>query len=178
MSDNFTRAALFLISTLFNLYIFILVLRLILALARANYFNPVTQLIIKLTQPLVAPLRRVLPNFRGLEFSTLVLIIFFEILKIILLSLLTIGLPDVMMVFVIAFLDTIKMILNTFFYAILLQALLSWFQPGYSPANQILQQITAPILTPVRRILPPMNGIDFSPIPALILLQVLILLLP
>ncbi len=178
MSDSLTRAGMFLIGTLFNLYILVLVLRLILAFARANYFNPLTQFIIKLTQPLVAPLRRVIPNYRGIEFSTLLLIIVFEMLKITLLSMLYAGLPQIAAVILLAFLDTIKIILNTFFYAILLQALLSWFQPGFSPAGQVLEQITSPILTPVKRILPPVNGIDFSPIPAMILLQVLIIMLP
>jgi YggT family protein len=178
MSDSLTRAGIFLISTAFNLYILILVLRLLLAFARANYFNPLTQFIIKVTQPLVAPLRRIIPNYRGIEFSTLVLIILFETIKIALLSTLYVGSPEIATVFLLAFLDTIKIILNTFFYAILLQALLSWFQPGYSPAGQVLQQITSPILTPVKRLLPPINGIDFSPIPAMILLQLLIIMLP
>jgi YggT family protein len=177
MYGNVSSAGVFLINSLFDLYILVLIVRLILAFAKANYFNPVTQVIIKLTQPLVAPLRRFIPNYRGIEFSTLVLIILFEMLKFLLLSLLTIGMPTFIGLFIFAILDTLKFILKTFFYAILLQAILSWFQPGQSPAIQLLQQISAPILRPFQRMIPPINGIDISAIPALILLQVLIILL-
>lgn len=177
MTDSFENAGVFLISTLFNLYLFVLVVRLILAFVQANYFNPLTQLIIKLTQPLVAPLRRVIPTYRGIEYSTLVLILFFELLKIILLSAMTIGLPNMVELFVFTVADSLKLILNTFFYAILLRAILSWFQPGFSPAGQLLEQISSPIMRPLQRMIPPINGIDITPIPALIILQLLVILL-
>jgi len=178
MYGNLTNTGLFLISTLFDLYILVLIIRLLLAFAGANYFNPVTQVIIKLTQNLVTPMRHVLPTYRGIEFSTLALIILFEMIKIFLLSLLVMGVPGILIVFISALLATVKFILNTYFYAILLQAILSWFQPGYSPAGQLLQQITTPILQPFKRIIPPINGIDITPIPAMIILQMLIMLLP
>ncbi|MEO8401289.1 MAG: YggT family protein [Gammaproteobacteria bacterium] len=177
MTDTLDNAGIFLISTLFNLYLFVLVVRLILAFAQANYFNPLTQLIIKLTQPLVAPLRRIFPTYRGIEYATLVLILFFELLKIILLSAITIGLPNIVELFVFTVADSLKLILNTFFYAILLRAILSWFQPGFSPAGQLLEQISSPIMRPLQRMIPPINGIDITPIPALIILQLLVILL-
>ena len=155
-----SNAGLFLVTTLFDLYLLVLVVRLILAYSRANYFNPVTQVIIKLTQPLVAPLRKVIPNYKGIEFATLLLIIVFEIIKILLIR------------------HTLKLILNTFFYAILIQVLLSWIQPGNTPATQLLSQITAPIMRPMHRLVPPIGGMDLSPIPALIILQLLVILLP
>ncbi len=175
--DHVTNALIYLISTLFDLYILVLVVRLLLAFARANYFNPLTQFIIKLTDPLVKPLRRLLPNYRGIEFSTLTLIILFEIIKIVVLSFILGSFAFPAIVFI-ALLATMKIILQAYFYAILLQALLSWFQSGYSPVAQLLEQMTAPILKPLRRIIPAVHGVDITPIPALIIIQLLLILLP
>src|SRR5438445_4774452 len=142
MSDHFSNAGLFLIKSVFELYLFVLMVRLILAYAHANYFNPVTRLIVNLTQPLVAPIRRIIPNYRRIEFSTLVLIILLELIKVSLLFALDTGLPDILTLVQIAVVETIKLLLQTFFYAILLQAIMSWFQPANKPAQQILKQLS------------------------------------
>jgi YggT family protein len=177
MMNPLNNAGLFLVSTLFDLYLFILAIRLILVWARVDYFNPLSQLIVKLTQPIIAPLRRIIPNIKHIELSTLVFIVVLEILKFFIISMMTMGVPHVSGLIVLGVADTIKIILNTFFYAILLQALLSWIRPGYSPISQILMQITAPMMRPVKRIIPPVGGFDISPIPVLIGLQLLIILL-
>jgi YggT family protein len=178
MTNHFSEAGVFLIKTLFDLYLLILMVRLILAYVHANYFNPITRMIVTVTQPLVAPLRRIIPNYRRIEFSTLLWIIIFELIKISLLFAITIGLPDFLTLIPIAFIETLKLLLQTFFYAILLQALMSWFQPSETPATQILRQLTSPILYPLQRIIPPVGGFDISPIPALLLLQLCLILLP
>lgn len=177
MMGSLGNAELFLVNTLFNLYLLTLSIRLILAFSRSNYFNPLTQLIIKLTQPLVAPLRRILPTYKGVEYATLVLMIFFELIRVILVSMITIGVPPIATLLIFALAGTLRVILSTFFYAILLRAILSWFQPGYSPAGQLLEELSAPIIRPLQRIIPSINGIDITPIPALIILQLLIILL-
>ncbi|EKD53682.1 MAG: hypothetical protein ACD_60C00160G0004 [uncultured bacterium] len=176
--NTLNNAGLFLINTLFNLYLFVLTIRFILAYARANYFNPITQLIVKITQPLVAPVRRLIPNYRNIELATLIWIIIFEIVKILILIALTIRIFSTVEIIWLVSSDTLKLFLSTFFYAILFRALLSWFQPGYSPAGQLLEQVTAPIMHPLQRLIPPISGIDITPIPALIILQLLIILLP
>src|SRR5579872_2116428 len=117
MSNHFTDAGLFLIKTLFDLYLLILMLRLILAYAKANYFNPVTHFIVKFTQPLVKPLRRIIPNYRHIECSTIVLIIFFEIIKISLLFFMVTGMPNIVTLFEVAMIEALKLLLQTFFYA-------------------------------------------------------------
>lgn len=178
MSGHFTEAGLFLIKTVFELYLLVLMIRLILAYVHANYFNPITRFIVKLTQPLVHPLRRIIPNYRRIEFSTLLLIILFELIKVTLLFALTIGLPNGVMLISLAFTEALKLLLQTFFYAVLLQALMSWFQPGETPATQLLRQLSSPILSPLQRIIPPVSGFDITPIPALLLLQLFIILLP
>lgn len=176
MSDSIRTGLLFLINTLFNLYLFIFIVRIILVYIGANYYDPVTQFVVKLTDFLVKPLRRYLPNFRGFELSSIVIVIVLELIKFILISLLSFGFPNVIGLFMLVFCDILKLIIETFFYAILLQAVLSWFQSG-SPIVYTLAQFTAPILRPFQRIIPPVSGIDISPIPALIALQLLIIVL-
>lgn len=177
MPESINNAGIFLITTLFDLYLFVLVIRAILVWIRADYFNPLSQFIVKLTNPLITPLRRFIPNAGRIETATVLCILFFEIVKFFLVSLLAVGLPNVFGLIVLALADSMKLVLNTLFYAILIQALLSWIQPNFSPMSQILMKITAPILRPMQRIIPPVAGFDISPIPALIGLQVLIILL-
>lgn len=177
MTNPFNSTALFLITTLFDLSIFILIIRVILAWVKADYYNPVTQFIIKVTQPLVGPLRRIIPTFAGVEYASIAIMLLLELLKFFLISIITIGTPNIFGLFILAVADILKGFLNVFFYAILIQAILSWVQSNYSPVTQILSQITAPILRPLHRIIPPVGGFDITPIPAMILLQVLILLI-
>lgn len=163
---------LYLISTTFNIYLFILIARLLLAYSGAHYFNPVTQLIITLTDFLVKPIRRFIPNVKGIELSTVVIILLIEMLKYIILFSLTVHFPNLLGVIIISIADLLNIICNTLFYAILLQALLSWIQP-VSPLNQILATLTSPIIKPLRRFIPLVNGFDITPIPALIILQLI-----
>lgn len=176
MPSTVHAALLFLVSTLFDLYLFILVVRIILAYSGANYFDPATQFIIKLTDFIVKPLRRYIPNVRRLEIASIVLVLALEIIKFLLISLLSIGIPNIIGLVILALGDVLKLVLQVFFYAIILQAILSWVQPG-SPINRTLFQFVSPVLRPFQRIIPPISGIDISPIPALIVLQLLIIVL-
>jgi len=169
-------ALLFLISTLFDLYLFVLVIRVLLAYAGANYFDPITQFIVRCTDLLVKPVRRIIPNVRGVELSTLLLIIVIDFVKFMLISTLTTSILTPAGMIIIALADTIKMFLQTMLYAIILQAILSWVQSN-SPANFLLYKITAPVLRPIQRVCPVIGGMDISAIPAILLLQLLIILL-
>ncbi|MDX1901630.1 MAG: YggT family protein [Gammaproteobacteria bacterium] len=171
------NAFVFLTTTLFNIYLFILAIRVLLAYAHMHYFNPVVQFITRVTQPIIAPLRKVIPNFRGIELSTLLVMVLLECLKIFIVFYLVGMSPSIVTMFIFAFSATLKVFLQTWFYAILIQAILSWIQTQ-SPMNDILYAITAPILRPFQRIIPPISGFDISPIPALILLQFVAMMLP
>jgi len=175
MSGTSLNAILFLISTLFNLYILVLIIRLILAWAKADYSHPITQLVVRLTSFIIKPMKKFLPDIGGIELSTLVLIILVEVIKYFVITLLSFGLPNVIGLLILAIGDSIKLILEILFYAILLQAILSWVQPG-SPINHVLNKLTSPIMRPLQRVIPPVAGIDISPIPALIILQLLIII--
>ena len=176
--SGLNNAGLYLITTLFDLYLIVLAVRLILAWMRANYFNPITRFIISITQPIVAPVRRFLPTYKGFEFATLFWMIIVELIKITMISVLFLGPLNFTVLLLIALLGAIKMILNVFFYSILIGAIMSFLSPGHTPLTEILNLIGAPILRPLRRIIPPIGGMDITPIPAMIILQVLIRLIP
>jgi YggT family protein len=176
MQNPIDNAGIFLINAVFDSYVFLLLVRVILAAMRANYFNPVTQFVVKLTQPLVGPLRRVIPNFRNLEVSTLLLAVLFEFIKYGLLILLLQLSPRIEGLVLLTTADLLRAFLDIFFYAILIQAVFSWVQQGYSPVNELLMKITAPVLAPFHRIIPLIGGIDITPVFAMIVLQTLIIL--
>lgn len=177
MPGSLNNAILFLINTVFDLYLFVLCIRLILAWSRADYFNPITRVIIQLTQPIIGPLRRIIPNYARVEVSTLVFILFLEVAKIYVISLLMMGGAPIVMLLLASLEAFARLVLNTFFYAIIFYVILSWVNPGYSPLGQVLSQLSSPILRPCQRIIPPIGGLDLSPLVAIIGLQFLMILL-
>lgn len=177
MLDPLQNAELFLINAFFQLYLFILVIRFVLCWTRADYFNPVTQFVVKFTQPIIKPLRRFIPTISYIEIATLVVIVLLAAIKYFLIGLITFGAPkNPAGLFILGSAEALKLLVNLFFYAILIQSLLSWVQMGYSPVANLLAQITAPIMRPMQRLVPQTGGFDLSPIPALILLQLLLIL--
>lgn len=176
MSDTMRAAALFLINTLFNLYLFILIIRLILVWVRTDYFNPVTQFIVKLTDFIIKPLRRVIPNIKSLETATLTLVFVLEMIKYFFLTWMSIGYPAWAGLPVLAIADILALIIQTFTYAIIVQAILSFVQP-MSPIMYILARFTSPIMQPLERVIPLVGGINITPIPALLILQLLNIIL-
>lgn len=177
MPQSLNNASLFLISTLFDLYLTVLVVRLILAWVKADYFNPVTRLIVQITNPVVIPLRKYIPTYSDVECSTLVLILVLEMIKYIIISLFFTGIPSISVLIIFSIRNAISLLLKTFFYAILINVILSWVQPGYSPLGQVTSQLSDPIMRPLRRVIPPVGGFDITPIPALLILQFLIMVI-
>ena len=177
--QNLHMALLFLLEITFELVGFILLMRLILQWVQADFHNPLSQIIFKFSQPIVKPFNTFLPTLKRINLGVLVPFILLVMIKIYILSwLATAPFPNPLGLMVYAFGDLIKQILNLMFYALLIQVILSWVQPmGQSPVAQLLARITSPIMTPIRRIIPPVGGIDFSPIPAMLLIKLLELLL-
>lgn len=173
MYQSLNSTGLFLINSIFDLYLMVLCVRLILAYSRANYFNPITRFIIIMTQPVIAPLRRYIPNYHGIEYSTLTFIIALAMIKYLIISALFFSIPSAGILFVGAMLSSLKLILSIFFYAILFGAILSFLTPSSTPLSEVLSQIASPILRPFQKLIPPVGGFDISPIPALLILQVL-----
>ncbi|RON03615.1 YggT family protein [Pseudomonas brassicacearum] len=167
-------AAIFIIKTLGSLYLLIVLLRFILQLVRANFYNPLCQFIVKATQPLLKPLRRVIPSMFGLDMSSLVLALIVQMLLIAVILALKGFLVDVLLLVPWALIAIFSLFLNILFYAMIISVILSWVAPGsHNPGAELVAQITEPVLAPFRRIVPNLGGLDISPIFAFIVIQLL-----
>jgi YggT family protein len=175
MPSALDNGFIFLINTIFDLLIFVFLIRLILVAIHAD-FNPLSQMVVKFTKPIVTPLKRVMPNIKRIELASVFIVILLECLKFCLLGLVMTDLPNTLGLLVLAIADSLRALVNLFFYAIILQAIMSWVNQGYSPAANLLTKITGPVVNPFRRIIPPIGGIDISPIPAMLMLQLIIIL--
>ena len=165
-------AAIFVIQTLGSLYLLIVLLRFILQLVRANFYNPICQFTVKATQPLLKPLRRVIPSMFGLDMSSLVLAILVQMVIFAVVLMLSYIPFTVLGLFLWAIIGVLKLFLNVFFYAMIISVILSWVAPGSSsPGAELVNQITEPALAPFRRFLPSMGGLDISPILAFMVIQ-------
>lgn len=171
------RAIEFLWLTLSQLYIAAFVLRFLLQLVRTDFYNPFSQFIVSVTQPLLKPMRRVVPGVGGLDLASIVLILLLQAAAVVIWFLIRGVTPvaDVVLIYTIARL--IGLVLNIYFFALILQAILSWVAQGYHPIMGVLDDLTAPILSPIRRILPTAGGLDFSPMVAILLIYAIRLLL-
>lgn len=176
MIEPLYATALFLIHTIFSLYAFVLGLRLLLVWVYADYYQPLVQFVVKLTQKPLTPFRKIFPIKKNIEWGTLIFLALWLALKIICLGLLGAGIPNILGLGVLILAELFKLFLSIYFYAIVLQALFSWI-PTYSPMIALLEQITAPVMKPIKKLIPPIAGIDISPIPALILISAAQLLL-
>ena len=165
----------YLLQTVLNLALLAMLLRFLLQLVRADYYNPVSQFLAKVTNPLVLPLRRVIPSVRGLDLSTLLLALLLQMAAIVaLLALNGFGPPGVLTLLVWSVLGLVGLLVNIYFFALLAMIILSWVAPGNRhPALLLLLQLTEPVMAPFRRMLPDMGGIDFSPILVFILINVI-----
>ena len=175
----FTQAAVFLIEIIFGLYILAVLLRFLLARVRADFYNPLSQFIVKVTNPAIKPLRRFIPGYMGVDWPSIVLLFAVQLVEIILIALVTSGrIPAPMGLFVLTFAYLLKNVIYVYIFIILIQVIISWVNPGaYNPITVILHQLSEPVLKPARRLIPAAGGFDFSPLVVLIGLQLMIILL-
>ena len=168
----------FLFKTLMDLYLLTFLLRFVMQWVRASHYNPFAQFVYKVTSPLVAPARRFLPSFRGIDTPTLVVRIALEILATwVLLLLAGLSFP-IGPLLIFALLRLLSLVLLFYFGAVLLNALLSWFASGgRNPMAVMLGELVEPVLRPARLLLPPISGLDLSPIIVIVLLQVMMIAL-
>jgi YggT family protein len=171
----FSEISGYLVQTLLSLYLLTMLLRFVLQLVRADFYNPISQFLVKVTNPLVIPLRRVLPGFAGLDMASLVLALLLQLAGIIALLLINgLVLPNILLLLVWSAIGLLGLLVNVYFFALLAMIILSWVAPGSShPAIYLLHQITEPVMAPVRKALPAMGGMDFSPILVFILINVI-----
>lgn len=169
-------AAIYVIQTLGSLYLLVVLLRFILQLVRADFYNPLSQFVVRATKPLLNPLRKVIPGLGGLDLASLVLAVLLQWLLMIVVVLLMganpLGaLPQLLVWSVISI---TSLFLKVFFFAMIISVILSWVSPGsYNPGAQLVNQICEPLLAPFRKLLPNLGGLDISPIFAFIALNLL-----
>lgn len=166
------NAATFLIETVFGLYILLVMLRFLLQWARADFYNPVSQFIVKATQPPLKPLRKIIPGIGGLDMAALVLMIVLKFAELWLVTGVMGMSPQIGGLVVLSIADLLGLLINVFIFSILIQVIISWVNPGmYNPVMGLLHSLTEPLLGPARRVIPPISGLDLSPIVVIIVLQ-------
>lgn len=172
-----SNAGSFLISTLFGLYILFVLLRLLLQLTRADFYNPVSQFIVKITTRPLRFLRRFVPGFAGIDWAAVLLLLALQIIELWLLYRIAGVSPAVGGLFVLSVAELIKLTIYVFMFSIFVQVILSWVAPGtYNPISSLLYSLNEPLLRPARRLLPSTGGLDLSPLIVLVVLQLLMML--
>ncbi|MBX9754035.1 MAG: YggT family protein [Pseudomonadaceae bacterium] len=173
--DQLNQAALYVLQTLGSLYLMIVLLRFILQLVRADFYNPLSQFAVRATQPLLKPLRRVIPSIAGLDIASLVLALLVQLVLMALTMLLaygTTGSPIQLLIW--SLIGITALFINIFFYALIISVILSWVAQGsHNPAALLVNQLCEPVLMPFRKLLPNMGGLDLSPIFAFITIKLL-----
>lgn len=168
-----------LIQTFFNLYILALLLRLLLQMARGDFYNPISQLLVKITQPVLKPVRSFLPSIGSIDTASIVVILLLQIIATTLLvTIQGYPIPNSISLLIWGALGAVGMVINIYFIAILASIILSWIAPGsYNPTILLLHQLTEPVMKPFRKILPAMGGLDLSPIFVFVTINVLQIIL-
>lgn len=174
MPSSFIQAIVFIINTLTQLYLFVLLLRLLLPYLGADFRNPIAQAILKLTSPLVIPLRRIIPPIGRIDTATVVVAFAIQYLSIVIQLLIMGESAPIAAIAVTSAVNLVLLTLRLFVFAIFIRVILSWIAPqGYNPALAIIYTLTDRILRPFQRVIPPMGGLDLSPLFAIILLMAL-----
>jgi YggT family protein len=171
----FTNALGFLIHVVFGMAILIVMLRFILQLMRADFYNPLSQFIVKATQPVLVPMRRVIPGAGGVDVSSIVLLLGLQSLELIIGKLMGFGIAPRLSFAglpVWALAELIELALFVFIITLIIRVVMSWFNLGSTnPMTNLLYSINEPLLRPARRLLPPFSGMDFSPLAVLVALN-------
>lgn len=171
-STYMTNPAIFIIDTLFSLYILAVMLRFLLQWAGAEFYNPISQFLVKATHPPLRILRRFVPPVGRIDTSSLVLVLALQMLadfSILMLKGVSIGIGALA---ILSITQLVSLLINIFIFAVFARALLSWLNPGtFNAASSILYSLTEPLLDVCRRFIPDLGGIDLSPLVALLLLQ-------
>jgi len=179
-SNYLTNPLVFLVQILFGTYTLVVMLRFVLQLVHADFYNPVSQFIVKVTTPVLRPLRRVIPGIGGMDVASLVLIWLLKSIELALVILLSGMSVNLLAALAWALPELVALLINVFLFAILIQVILSWVSPGtYNPVTGLIHSLTDPLLRPARRLIPPISGLDLSPMLVMVLLVLLkMLLLP
>ncbi len=171
-SSYMTDPAIFIIDSLFSLYILAVLLRFLLQWCGADFYNPISQFLVKATHPPLKLLRRFVPSIGKIDTSSLVLVLSLQMLADFSILLLKGVALNIGALTILSLTQLVSLLINIFVYAIFARAILSWMNPGtFGPASSILHSLTEPVLKLCRKFIPDLGGIDLSPLAALMLLQ-------
>jgi len=178
MGSYFSDAGLFLIDTVLGIYILLVLLRFLLQLTRADFYNPIAQFIVRATNPLLVRLRRLVPGLWGIDLSALLLVAGMEAIRISLTAMLLGHSPRFAGIILLSIGEITKISIYIVIFSIFVRALLSWFSNGlHHPMTRLLGSFTDPILRPAGRIIPATSGIDLSPLIVFIVMMLVLKLL-
>jgi len=164
----------FLVKTFIELYVLVLLLRIWMQWARCDFYNPLAQFVVKLTQPIIGPLRRIIPAIGPIDGASLLLAFILTTLKYpLLVAINNGGFSLSLSLLLIGVLSLLKAAGNLVFWVILIRSIMSWVSQGRSPVDYVLYQLTEPLMAPIRRWLPAMGGIDFSAMIVILILYAL-----
>jgi YggT family protein len=173
-----TSALTYLVGTLIDLYIAAVLIRLLLQWVRADFYNPVCQFLVKVTDPVIVPLRRVIPSIRRLDTASVLLIIALEIFSVWIASRISSQPLNFEQIALFSLMKLAATLLMTYFFLIIASVVLSWVGARMRhPVVPLVYQLTEPVLMPFRKIIPSIAGIDLSPLFALIAIRFLLLLI-
>jgi YggT family protein len=161
----------FLVKTLFDIYLMLVLIRAWLQIARADFYNPFSQFVVKVTHPFVGPLRRVIPSIASWDLATIFFAFVVACLKVLTLTMIMNALFNWQVILISGVIVVITAVFKLIFWVLILRAILSWVSRGNNPIEAVMIQLSEPLLSPVRRVIPPMGGLDLSMIVVLIALQ-------
>ncbi len=168
----------FLIETLIHLYLVALLLRILLEAIRADFYNPICQVLIRVTDPVVKPLGRIIPHLGPVNIAALLVLYLLQLIGLFILAAMAGISPDPLVLAVLALRRLVRMLLILYLVLIIIGVILSWVGQGFRhPLVPLIFQLTEPVLAAIRRVMPNLGGLDLSPLVAIIGIQFLIILL-
>ena len=175
---NPTGALNYLVSTIIDLYIAAIMLRLLLQWVRADFYNPLCQFLVKATNPVLVPTRRIIPSIGKLDTASVVVMLLLELIQLVIINQLSQAGFDLQFMLLFALRKLLVTLLMTYFVLIIARVIVSWIgSQSRHPLIPLIYQLTEPVLRPFSKLIPPISGIDLSPLFALIALRFLLLLL-
>ena len=179
MSGNyFAQATIFLVELSFDIFILALILRYLFTIVRTDSSNPLSSLIIKITNPLLKPIRSTIPGYFGVDWSSVLALFSVQAIEIVLVAFIASGeIPALAGLVILTIAYLLRMMLYMYLFIILIQVIISWINPNvYNPITEIMHRISWPILKLPRKIIPSAGGIDFSPLIILVIINLLMIL--
>ncbi|UJS25534.1 YggT family protein [Thiothrix winogradskyi] len=172
------NVGIFLVQTLFSLYIGAVLIRFLLALSRANFYNPLSQFLVKITNPVLVPMRRMIPAIGKLDTAAIVLALSLKIIQTFLLVALQGSETSLPVVLLYSVIDLVRTVIYIYIFALVIQAVLSWVGNSQgNPLADILNSLTEPLLRPIRQFVPVIGMVDLAPMAAILLLYIVLIVL-